>query len=77
MKTIGPLMIEQRLIERMVTLHRKELNYAKTSREPDIELILRDIDFFKVYADRPHRGKEEDILFKDLAEKEWEMTLRQ
>jgi hemerythrin-like domain-containing protein len=35
------------------------------------------VDFFRVYADRTHHGKEEDILFKQLAEKEMSAEHRQ
>ena len=28
------------------------------------------VDFIKTYADRTHHGKEEEILFRDLAKKE-------
>jgi len=75
-KPIGPLMIEHRLIERMVNLLRNELHRARTSREPDIDLILQGIDFFRTYADRTHHGKEEDILFRDLAKKSMDDDLK-
>jgi len=70
MKPIGPLMIEHRLIERMVNILRNELERAKSSGQPDVDLILKGIDFFRIYADRTHHGKEEDILFRDLTKKE-------
>ena len=34
-----------------------------------LELIDSGVDFFRTYADRCHHGKEEDILFRDLAKK--------
>ncbi len=76
MKPIGPLMIEHRLIERMVNLLKNELTNIGSSREPNIELILQGIDFFRTYADRTHHGKEEDILFRELAKKEMGDELR-
>jgi hemerythrin-like domain-containing protein len=38
-------------------------------KEVHPELIDSGIDFFRTYADQCHHGKEEDILFRDLAEK--------
>lgn len=69
MKPIGPLMPEHRLIERMVALTREEVN--KIDQTGDIEPSLVDavVDFLRVYADRTHHGKEEHILFIELAKK--------
>jgi hemerythrin-like domain-containing protein len=71
MKPIGPLMWEHRLIERMVGRLEKELGRA-TGKDgsADPGFIVAAVDFFRVYGDRTHHGKEEDILFKHLAEKE-------
>ena len=70
MKPIGPLMREHRLIERMVGLLKvqmRRINGGKTS--VDFSFIEIAVDFFRIYADRTHHGKEEDILFKALAKK--------
>lgn len=69
MMPIGPLMIEHRLIERMVKTIKGELR--KISEENEVNVIFIDtaVDFFRTYADRCHHGKEEDILFRDLAKK--------
>jgi len=69
MMPIGPLMIEHRLIERMVSLLNEELHAIEKNNEVHLELIDSAVDFFRTYADRCHHGKEEDILFRDLAEK--------
>ena len=63
MKPIGPLMIEHRLIERMIGLLEGELQTMKTAAEANTGLIMAGVDFFRMYADRTHHGKEEDILF--------------
>lgn len=63
-------MIEHRLIERMVALLKKEAQTIETSGAVNLGFINDAIDFFKVYADRCHHGKEEDILFKALATKQ-------
>lgn len=70
MKPIGPLMIEHRLIEKMIGLLKKELSSVESSGKPDQELISDAVDFFRTYADRTHHGKEEDILFRELAGKD-------
>lgn len=69
MQARAPLMIEHRLIERMLELIRKEANRIRQSNEIDPVFIDNAVDFIRVYADRTHHGKEEDILFRDLAKK--------
>ncbi len=69
MKPIGQLMIEHRLIERMVALVRQELGLYRRERRADAVFIGSAVDFFQSYADRTHHGKEEDILFRALAGK--------
>jgi len=70
MMPIGPLMIEHRLIERVVKLMENECSRCITERKADPLFIDAAVDFFRTYADRTHHGKEEDILFRSLAEKE-------
>jgi len=70
MMPIGPLMIEHRLIERMIEVLRIELGKMTRGKEVDSTLIETAVDFIRMYADRTHHGKEEDILFRDLAGKE-------
>jgi len=69
MKPIGPLMIEHRLIERMIGLLAGELETMKAISEVNTALIVAGVDFFGMYADRAHHGKEEDILFAELHHK--------
>jgi hemerythrin-like domain-containing protein len=68
-KPIGPLMWEHRLIERMVPRLEAEIARLAAGRGVTPGFIEAAVDFFHVYADRTHHGKEEDILFKRLAEK--------
>lgn len=70
MMPVGPLMIEHRLIERMIKL--LEEKAQKFSKEKDVDILFIDkaVDFIRMYADRCHHGKEEDILFRELAKKE-------
>ncbi len=66
----GPLMIEHRLIERMLVQMRKEKEGIERGREPDRAFLAAAVDFFRTYADRCHHGKEEGILFASLAAKD-------
>jgi hemerythrin-like domain-containing protein len=68
MMPIGPLMVEHRWIERVISdLHRR-LNQS-SRRTIDPLYVDRLVDFLRSYADRCHHGKEEDILFRDLGAK--------
>ena len=62
MKPPGPLMIEHRLIERMIKVLAGELEHMAARAVANPQLIQVAIDFFRTYADRTHHGKEEDIL---------------
>jgi hemerythrin-like domain-containing protein len=62
-------MIEHRLIERMVKLMAGELPRMEEKWGVNIGFLSEAIDFIRTYADRCHHGKEEDILFRDLAAK--------
>jgi hemerythrin-like domain-containing protein len=69
MLPVGPLMVEHRLIERMIkVLKAKHVTMSETEKL-DLNLIVVTADFFRTYADRCHHGKEEDILFRELARK--------
>jgi len=69
-KPIGPLMIEHRLIERMIALLSLALETISKTKEVDTAFINTGVDFFRTYADRTHHGKEEEIFFRDLSMKE-------
>jgi len=69
MQARGPLMIEHRLIERMITIIQNRLAIAEKTQEIDPLFIDQAVDFIRIYADRTHHGKEEDILFRDLNNK--------
>ena len=63
-------MIEHRLIERMITLIKQKLNRIETTNQIDPLFIDTVVDFIRIYADRTHHGKEEDILFRELSNKQ-------
>jgi hemerythrin-like domain-containing protein len=62
-------MIEHRLIERMIDVMREELKVFEKDEKLDPEFVEMAADFIRTYADRCHHGKEEDILFRELAGK--------
>lgn len=65
---VGLLMIEHRLIERV--LADAPLHLASLTGRSDIPAYIDVVtDFLHTYADRTHHGKEEDILFRQLAGK--------
>jgi hemerythrin-like domain-containing protein len=67
MMPIAPLMIEHRLIERMIKVMRTEVEAIRKTGRLRPEFIDQAVDFIRIYADRCHHGKEEDILFELLA----------
>jgi hemerythrin-like domain-containing protein len=69
MQARGPLMIEHRLIERMIALIKGTLAKIESENRVDPLFIDTVVDFIRLYADRTHHGKEEDILFRDLNRK--------
>lgn len=69
MQARGPLMIEHRLIERMLSVIRRVLTEIESEHEVDPVFVDIAVDFIRIYADRTHHGKEEDILFRELAVK--------
>lgn len=69
MQARGPLMIEHRLIERMLVNVKNLLVQVGQTKKIDPLLVDKAVDFIRTYADRTHHGKEEDILFRDLNNK--------
>ena len=69
MQARGPLMIEHRLIERMLLVIKDILTEIKSKNKVDPVFVDIAVDFIRVYADRTHHGKEEDILFRELTNK--------
>lgn len=70
MLPIGPMMIEHRLIERMISLMGKELDRMKKAYKANPSFIDITVDFIRTYADHCHHGKEENILFRELKKKD-------
>ena len=70
MKPRGMLMIEHRLIEKMLAKTKGEAGRIEKTGNADPVFIETVVDFVRVYADRTHHGKEEEILFKELEMKD-------
>lgn len=66
MKPRGPLMIEHRLIEKMLKVIQNQISVIEKQKRVDPVFIDTVVDFVKTYADRTHHGKEEGILFRHL-----------
>ena len=69
MQARGPLMIEHRLIQQMLNVIQQTLVRVEQTQSIDPYFVDAAVDFIRVYADRTHHGKEEDILFRDLRNK--------
>jgi hemerythrin-like domain-containing protein len=70
MMPIGPLMIEHRLIERLIASMKEEHRAIKEQGKVRICFVEGVIDFLQMYSDRCHHGKEETILFEELERKQ-------
>jgi len=70
MMPVGPLMKEHRLIERMIKIMKLQTEDIKKENKVDPLFVDTVVDFIKTYADQCHHGKEEDILFRSLAQKD-------
>ncbi len=69
MQARGPLMIEHRLIERMLKLVKNAMPQIEATRKIDPLFVDTAVDFIRTYADQTHHGKEEDILFRELSKR--------
>lgn len=77
MKPSVPLKTEHGLIDQMARLLRDEAIRIATKEELNPVFIDTTVDFLRTYADRTHHGKEEDILFRDLEDKDLSAEDRQ
>lgn len=69
MMPVAPLMIEHRLIERMIRVIAAELSRIEGTGGVNPGFVDVTVDFVRNYADNCHHGKEENILFRDLAQR--------
>ena len=63
------LIKEHRLIEKMIEIIKQKEAKIQNKKEPDLAFINSAVYFIKMYADKTHHGKEEDIFFHDCAGK--------
>ncbi len=77
MQARGPLMIEHRLIEKMLKVIQRTLERVEQTQIIAPRFVDEAVDFIRVYADRTHHGKEEDILFRELKKKPLSIKDRQ
>jgi hemerythrin-like domain-containing protein len=62
----GPLMVEHRVIEQVIGAMKHQLERIRSGAAVEVHTIEECVDFLRVYADRTHHGKEEEILFHRL-----------
>jgi hemerythrin-like domain-containing protein len=77
MLPVALLMMEHRLIERMIAVLKTELDTMTSTKKPNLVLVDSIVDFIRTYADRTHHGKEEEILFRELGHKKLPAEYRQ
>ncbi len=68
MKATDELKKEHRGIERMLTVAEAIAGKLETGQPIPPEHLSRMVEFFQVFADKCHHGKEEDQLFRSLEE---------
>ena len=66
MQARGLLMIEHRVIDRMIAVMADRVELIWRAGDFDPHFVDVAVDFIGTYADRTHHGKEEAILFRDL-----------
>ena len=70
MKPIAPMMIEHRLIDRILPVVTAVKTDMERTGKADTEAVAAIVDFFRFYGDEVHHGKEEKIYFRELGKKE-------
>lgn len=63
-------MIEHRLIEKMIEIIKRKIPEINKAGTVDPVFVDTAVDFIRMYADRTHHGKEEDILFRACVKKD-------
>jgi len=69
MKPIAPMMIEHRLIDRVLPVVKAVKTDMERTGKADTEAVAAIVDFFRFYGDEVHHGKEEKIYFRELGKK--------
>jgi len=63
-------MVEHRWIEKMIAVIKAAVEKSRSSGVIDPLFVDAVVDFIRTYADRTHHGKEEDIMFRDLQQRQ-------
>ena len=66
MKAMRQLRDEHEGIKLMLDVLKEVVTLGETERKLDLDHIERMLEFFKVFVDKCHHGKEEDLLFPEL-----------
>jgi hemerythrin-like domain-containing protein len=74
MLPVDILVNEHKLILQAVEGFKKETQKIYSNNNFDSGIITIAVDFFRIYADRFHHGKEEGILFSQLSQKQMRET---
>jgi len=69
MRPVDTLMEEHRVIEQVLNCLDRMADCCDAGAPLDLESAASAIDFFRVFADRCHHGKEEDLLFPLMEQK--------
>jgi hemerythrin-like domain-containing protein len=69
MRPVDTLMEEHRVIEQVLNCLERMADRCDSGAPLDLESAANAIDFFRVFADRCHHGKEEDLLFPLMEQK--------
>lgn len=77
LSAIGALMHEHRAIERLLAVLQVQQDALARGDRVDASLLRQAAEFLHGFADECHHGKEEKILFRDLANKDMPSDLRQ
>lgn len=75
MHPLDMMMQEHALITKLITVIRKKLPEMKAKKTNSC-FINKLVDFFITYGDKTHHGKEEDILFREVGQKNLSEELR-
>ena len=77
MQARGQLMVEHRLIERMIGLLKAAAGHIALENRIEPAFLDAALDFIRTYVDRTHHGKEENLLFRELDRKPLSIADRQ
>ena len=75
MQARAPLMVEHRLIERMIVIIKQILIQIKEEDTVDPVFVDTTVDFIRIYADRPIMGKKRIFYSENWIKCSWLMKI--